>query len=166
MYEQFSDQIKRCHGCPCDSEVVKHCYSNNDYNGLTVNFYNYFESLLTSRSWTAAREQKNSQLYRCQVEDILHLTLTKRRPEPSDQKRLLNLVNLFNVNRDKFSIETQTNLLRSLFCWQTQFNDIEAIKAFISSLSSDLKFCKLFFINFFSYPLNVLLDFEFSNEQK
>ena len=61
-------------------------------------------------------------------DEILNLNLLKLKVEPNNKYRVNFLLELLNRNLNNYTDEQNLKLLKSLFCWQAQFNDVKTIE--------------------------------------
>lgn len=107
----------------CDCSCCHSGYyftSNEDYTDyltsryeIRVDFYTHLESVLTNR--TAVFD-----------DEILNVQLDKIQVEPSNERRVLKLLDLI---KSKTNTNNQQKLVicKSLLCWQSQFSDLSLL---------------------------------------
>lgn len=112
-YNQYEDDELKC-------DCLNHNYYDfyDYYDGYTIssskiNFYDHLEKCLLNKS------EFN--------DEILNINLMNTKIECNDRSIVFKLFGLLEENLFGLSLELRLKLLKALFCWQTQFNDIETL---------------------------------------
>jgi len=129
--QQYEDDIIE-HDPKCDCYSHPSYYSNyslqyeEDYDteyyyhlDFKIDFYDYLENKCLK-----AQHFVNFFFN----DEILNLNLLKLKVEANNKYRVNFLLELINKNLNNYTFEQNLKLIKSLFCWQTQFNDVKIIE--------------------------------------
>jgi hypothetical protein len=121
-------------------------FNNNKYD-LRIDFYYHLENVLLNK--TSFNDE------------ILNINLSRINVEKSSEKILLRI---FDLMRKNFSLSTmkKIQIIKSLLCWQCQFNDLNLVKKIIQFAQNYFQHNEIKNVN---EILNSIGDYETSSKQ-
>ena len=153
------DEDTVIHDPKCDCYSHPHYYNNYNFNyedyydsecynyDYRINFYEYLESKCLNKKlfqdFGHDQHIKNANDYSkfLFTDETLNLNLLKLKVEQNDKCRVGFILDLLNKNFNNYTSEQILKLLKSLVCWQSQFNDLTTIEH-IAKFALDNSICK------------------------